>query len=766
MNKISNLRTPAMKVADLAAVTQRHCGANPQSPANGGDSGFRRNDGRRRIISILAVVTFAFFGLSSSAFAQFGGGNGTSGSPYLIKTDEHLTELETGVNGGNDYSGKYFRLENDILCGSGGIYSIHSPIGKEGKPFKGNFNGNNKKLINLYMSIPGTYVGLFGYIDGAAKIENLRLEDASIKGGSYTGAVVGYAGSNCLVNNCHSTGGTVTGQINEFVDNVGGVVGAGNKCIVTLCSSTNGTVNGKNNTGGVVGYSTNGCSISYCNSINGTVNGNNSTGGVVGHGETIFNCTSTGTVTGENYVGGVAGSGTIKNSHSSCNVNGNENVGGVAGTGTLTTCYSTGNVTGTQYVGGVAGGCNTLSFCYFTGNVSGDQTVGGIVGYLLSGNIVEHCYFTGTASGNNSVGGVVGLSFFGNDIYYCFSTGTVSGNGCVGGIVGNAAFCNILNCYSISEVSGTDEVGGITGKFVSYGVNFCHMDKCAALNPKVSGTTNVGRITGSIYGIATLTNNVAFNGMLNKVGDSIWTNIGADDLDGADIDKETINADGTIGNLFINTEVSLWKTKRLRLPGYLYEDEHIDFTMQMPKHLRLPTEIYITPFPELYLYKYYYFTLLATFYESVEWRIISGSLPTGLILNGKTGEISGTPIPTKAVQYNFTVEIFGEEGSAKAEMSMTVADEVSIDDVETQGIASLQIYPNPTNGQLTIDNGQLTMDNVEIYDVMGRRVATATTVRAYCIRPNETETTIDVSHLMPGVYFLKIDNKTAKFVKQ
>jgi hypothetical protein len=74
----------------------------------------------------------------------------------------------------------------------------------------------------------------------------------------------------------------------------------------------------------------------------------------------------------------------------------------------------------------------------------------------------------------------------------------------------------------------------------------------------------------------------------------------------------------------------------------------------------------------------------------------------------------------------------------------------------------LKIYPNPTNGQLTMDNGELTMENIKIFDIMGR------SVRAYCIRPNgnETETIIDVSHLMPGVYFLKIGNKTAKFVKQ
>ena len=77
----------------------------------------------------------------------------------------------------------------------------------------------------------------------------------------------------------------------------------------------------------------------------------------------------------------------------------------------------------------------------------------------------------------------------------------------------------------------------------------------------------------------------------------------------------------------------------------------------------------------------------------------------------------------------------------------------------TMDNGKLKIYPNPTTGQLHIEYA---IYNIEIYDLMGR------SVRAYCIRPNgnETETTIDVSHLMPGVYFLKIGNKTAKFVKQ
>jgi len=83
---------------------------------------------------------------------------------------------------------------------------------------------------------------------------------------------------------------------------------------------------------------------------------------------------------------------------------------------------------------------------------------------------------------------------------------------------------------------------------------------------------------------------------------------------------------------------------------------------------------------------------------------------------------------------------------------------------ETHRNASVRVYPNPTTGQLTIslpnpsEGGAYTAENVEIYDVVGQNVG------AYpCGRP---EMTIDISHLASGMYFLKVGNKTARFMKE
>jgi len=77
----------------------------------------------------------------------------------------------------------------------------------------------------------------------------------------------------------------------------------------------------------------------------------------------------------------------------------------------------------------------------------------------------------------------------------------------------------------------------------------------------------------------------------------------------------------------------------------------------------------------------------------------------------------------------------------------------------------LKIFPNPTNGQLKIKSEKLKEgDVIEIYSIVGQLVG------AYpCGRPEtcgHPETTIDVSHLTNGMYFLKVGNKMAKFVRE
>ena len=95
--------------------------------------------------------------------------------------------------------------------------------------------------------------------------------------------------------------------------------------------------------------------------------------------------------------------------------------------------------------------------------------------------------------------------------------------------------------------------------------------------------------------------------------------------------------------------------------------------------------------------------------------------------------------------------------------------------VEMRHATSVQVYPNPTNGLLFVRHCGLDPQsnankgvacqarndgaNVEIYDVVG-------TLLQSKIVNLQSEIVIDISHLAAGLYFLKVDNKVIKVVKE
>ena len=71
----------------------------------------------------------------------------------------------------------------------------------------------------------------------------------------------------------------------------------------------------------------------------------------------------------------------------------------------------------------------------------------------------------------------------------------------------------------------------------------------------------------------------------------------------------------------------------------------------------------------------------------------------------------------------------------------------------------LKIYPNPTNNQLIIENGKQIISTIEMYDVFGRLLQSK-------IVNLQSEIVVDVSCLEKGIYFLKVDGKRVRFVKE
>lgn len=68
---------------------------------------------RKQLIPL--IITLLFF-MGNNCFAQFGGGNGTAGTPYLISNETQLHYFSSEINGTNsaNYIGKYFKLTANL----------------------------------------------------------------------------------------------------------------------------------------------------------------------------------------------------------------------------------------------------------------------------------------------------------------------------------------------------------------------------------------------------------------------------------------------------------------------------------------------------------------------------------------------------------------------------------------------------------------------------------------------------------------------------
>lgn len=112
----------------------------------------------------------------------FDGGNGTSTSPYLIETPDHLRNVQKLNVLGVFSENTYFKLSDDIPS-SGMIWNGEDllPIGSEDYPFYSQFNGNGKRINNLVVTGSQTNdIGMFGYVAMNSRIENFLLSSPTI----------------------------------------------------------------------------------------------------------------------------------------------------------------------------------------------------------------------------------------------------------------------------------------------------------------------------------------------------------------------------------------------------------------------------------------------------------------------------------------------------------------------------------------------------------------------------------------------------------
>ena len=411
------------------------------------------------------------------------------GDTYTVMTPEQLAWISDQVNSGaNSFEGKTILLGANLDMGAkfdqegnliGNDSHAFTPIGSVGNyEFKGDFDGQNHKISNLYINTTDNFVGLIGR-DYGTSFKDVTVENSYIKS---TGAAVGIVGG-------HSSSYLQNLEIRN-VKSINNIIIAVTKCA-----------------GGVVGQLLNGSiKNSYNNSV---VNSPKLAGGLAGYiGEGIVeNNTNDGRITGtSNSVGGIVGS-LIKG-----NVRRNTNNGIITGE--------------EKWIGGIVGIINpaTEELNIISDNINNGEVrslkgafrVGGIIGNANDGvliyNNINNGNVDGVGDGTNTsfgsystvpygIGGIAGTFGIDSDglsvksyLYNNYNKGNVKGGNGVGGIVGNLyyysiadeAIKNTINEGTVEATSGY--AGGIIGTY--------HSDNTSYVSDFVTNSYNKGEVKG------------------------------------------------------------------------------------------------------------------------------------------------------------------------------------------------------------------------------------------------------------------------------
>ena len=224
--------------------------------------------------------------------------------PILIKNAEQLAYLAEQVNAGNDYQNRYFKLADDINLAN----KPWTPIGCN-MGFRGNFDGNDKRIFGLKVEGDFDKAGLFGRV-AYGSVKNVIVESADIDVSSFDTAVLcGYA-IGATIENC-----SVRGTVESTGSHIGGLAGSMDDSSTMRGCTAEVSVKGDAYVGGLCGYVDEGSIISGCSIVNSSVEGTDDffggVGGIVGTMENknivVENCGFSGTVKGAKYVGGAVG---------------------------------------------------------------------------------------------------------------------------------------------------------------------------------------------------------------------------------------------------------------------------------------------------------------------------------------------------------------------------------------------------------------------------------------------------------------------------
>lgn len=214
------------------------------------------------------------FGSITITLADFASGNGSKNDPYTIKYASDLNHLATFVNNGQNYSGVYFVLCNDIAYSHSSDWNYaenennYTAIGTYDNPFRGTFDGagytiSGIRIYKKYTTSNKSYMdqGLFGYVGEGGTVKRVNLADTRITAYTSGGGIAGRA-YHSTIEDCSVSNDVWIHAVENGADDQGGIVGCSQsgtvrRCISRATLAINSGLTSCNSFGGIVGDNNN-----------------------------------------------------------------------------------------------------------------------------------------------------------------------------------------------------------------------------------------------------------------------------------------------------------------------------------------------------------------------------------------------------------------------------------------------------------------------------------------------------------------------------
>ena len=576
-------------------------------------------------------------------------------------------------------------------------YKNWTPIGTAGFPFKGSFNGNYKKITGL-------------------NINDSHLNYAGLFGYNSPSADI----QNLAIENAVIQGGNYTGAVAGYMN--GGSI---SNCFVT------GFVGGDYYVGGIVGFATGDCRITNCYATN-EVTGTNVVGGVAGYlySGRVINCVALNpdvTITGN--AGNEPEEKLNRAGWTFPGYNANSQDGTI---GYSSQATNEGEAPNGRVVAMIDGNPNTFWHACWS-PVPSDYPHWFIVNLGVTAEI--NAVMLQRRKGDDRVS-------TGYRLFTCEnqpSNPNDPENGYAWEYQGDFTFNPNIDDEQTNMLANV-----VKARYVKIYFDEKYEGTCAFAMIAEFGlygpVTGVGRVVGRIAS-GTLSNNFADP----EIGEtSFWTEKRHNGRDGADVSMAKAQT-ASFWTTALNWSASGWNTdiwliENGNLPVFHGMTISVTEVLLSPAHLTLnigdSERLIFTVIPENATNK------------SVTW---TSSKPAVALVDA-TGNVTGINVGAA------TITVAAGDGGFTADCAVTVT---GMTDSDIAEVPLTQVYPNPTNGLLTLSFATEGHYNIAVCDASGKVLMRQTAAGMI--------TQVDVSSLPAGVYMLLTDDgkrqSTTKIVK-